>query len=35
MFLDKVGPDLKEDDEFHNSLSLCVWSSKTPEEFEE
>jgi transposase-like protein len=21
---DKVGPDLKEEDEFHNSLSLCV-----------
>lgn len=31
---DKVGPDLKEDDEFHDSLGLCVWSSETPEEFE-
>jgi len=30
---DKVGLDLKEDDEFHNSLSLCVWSSETPEKF--
>ncbi|WVZ70861.1 hypothetical protein U9M48_019495 [Paspalum notatum var. saurae] len=32
---DKVGPELKEDDEFHSSLSLCIWSSETPEEFEE
>lgn len=32
---DKVGPDLKEDDDFHASLSLCVWSSETPEEFED
>lgn len=31
---DKVGLDLKEDDEFHDSLGLCVWSSETPEEFE-
>jgi hypothetical protein len=32
---EKVGPDLKEDDDFHASLSLCVWSSETPEEFED
>jgi len=32
---EKVGPDLKEDDDFHASLSLCVWSSETLEEFED
>ena len=32
---EKVGPDLKEDDDFHASLSLCVWSCETPEEFED
>ena len=32
---EKVGPDLKEDDDFHASLSLCVRSSETLEEFED
>lgn len=33
--LDKVGPELKEDEEFHKLLSCCVWSSETPTEFED
>jgi hypothetical protein len=32
---EKVGPELNEDDEFHASLSKCVWSSGTPGEFGE
>ncbi|CAN6181097.1 unnamed protein product [Urochloa humidicola] len=32
---DKIGPDLREDDDFHASLGICVWSSETPEEFED
>jgi hypothetical protein len=32
---EKVGPELNEDDEFHASLSKCVWSSETPGEFGE
>jgi hypothetical protein len=33
--LDKAGPTLKEDEEFHKRLSCCVWSSETPVEFKE
>jgi hypothetical protein len=32
---ENVGPELNEDDEFHASLSKCVWSSETPGEFGE
>nr|XP_034594212.1 protein FAR1-RELATED SEQUENCE 5-like [Setaria viridis]XP_034594213.1 protein FAR1-RELATED SEQUENCE 5-like [Setaria viridis]XP_034594214.1 protein FAR1-RELATED SEQUENCE 5-like [Setaria viridis]XP_034594215.1 protein FAR1-RELATED SEQUENCE 5-like [Setaria viridis] len=35
MKVDKVGPVLKEDVEFHQRLSWCVWSSETPTEFED
>ncbi|KAM3370701.1 hypothetical protein ACQJBY_018190 [Aegilops geniculata] len=31
----KVGPDLKTDEDFHERLGRCVWSSETPTEFEE
>ncbi|KAM3331442.1 hypothetical protein ACQJBY_027434 [Aegilops geniculata] len=31
----KVGPDLKTDEDFHERLGRCMWSSETPTEFEE
>jgi transposase-like protein len=31
---EKVGPSLREDQDFYDRLNSCVWGSETPEEFE-
>jgi hypothetical protein len=31
---EKVGPSLREDEHFYNSINACVWGSESPAKFE-